>query len=52
MDLIGLLGFVAILLAILGLAGIISTTLGVEIALFVIGIVLIGYFGTNRSRRL
>lgn len=48
MPLLTLLGAVAILLGILGLAGIIGTTLGVEIALFVVGFVLIAI--DNRGR--
>lgn len=48
MPILTLLGAVAILLGILGLAGVIGTTLGVEIALFVIGLVLIAL--DNRGR--
>ncbi len=48
MPILTLLGAVAILLGILGLAGVIATTLGVEIALFVIGLVLIAL--DNRGR--
>jgi hypothetical protein len=50
MDLIALLGFLAILLAILGLAGVIATTVGVEIALGIVGILLLAYGGRGRLR--
>lgn len=50
MSLLVVLGAVAILLAILGLAGVIATSVGVEIALGVIGLVLIAY-GSGRVFR-
>lgn len=50
MDLLTILGAVAILLGILGLAGVIGTTVGVEIALLIIGFVLIA-FGSKRFIR-
>lgn len=49
MNLLVLLGAVAILLAILGLAGVIATNLLVEIALAAIGVFLIAW-GSNRLR--
>ena len=51
MDLLAILGFVAVLLGILGLAGVIATTLAVEIVLIVVGLVLIGYGGRGRIFR-
>lgn len=50
MPILTLLGAVAILLGILGLAGVIPTSLGVEIALFVIGLVLIALDNRGRLR--
>lgn len=48
MGILTILGAVAILLGILGLANVIATTVGVEIALFVVGFVLIAF--ENRGR--
>lgn len=51
MSILVILGAVAILLGILGLAGVIATSVGVEIALFVVGAVLI-LFASRGNLRL
>lgn len=49
MNLLVLLGVVAFLLAILGIAGLIATSLVVEIILIVLGVALV-LWGTGRLR--
>lgn len=51
MDLIALLGAIAILLGILGLAAVIHVTVGVIIVLFIIGFVLLFWGGRSRFIR-
>lgn len=50
MNVLTLLGAVAILLGLLGLAGVIGTTLLVEIILIVVGLFLVGVIGTGAGR--